>query len=82
MTLKTMKDLIMKGSVTINSAKRVKQETIKWCKWQLKNTNLKIEKMIWKNGKLVTDWIGTNQFSAGIIHGLAEFNNLTEEDLK
>ena len=33
MKLKTLKDMVCRGSVTINSAKRVKAEAIKWVKF-------------------------------------------------
>ena len=76
--MKTLNDIPMQTDIYLE----LKAEAIKWIKWKLENSNLKIAKMTWENNKLTISWKGTDKFSAGFIQGIAEFFNITEEDLK
>jgi len=67
--LRTLKDLINRGSVTINSGKRIKAEAVKRArhfKSQMKAEENNIHKLFWK-GRLIE---------------VMDANDLTEEDLK
>ncbi len=85
---KTLKDLGLRGKERepklghwYVDGDELKAETIKWVKWKLGSSDLKIEKMVWEDNKLRINWKGTDRFSAGFIQGIAELHNITEEDL-
>ena len=91
MKLKTLKDinenhLQQKGYEIIPECARkiLKKEVIKWIKWKLsKNQDLKIEEIVWKDGKVTIGWKGNKDlFTVGFCNSLIDFHNITEKDLK
>ena len=64
--LKTLKDLVNRGSVTINSGKRLRGEAIKWVQYYL---SFSYKEIGYTTGRFNIKWI-------------KHFFNITEEDLK
>jgi hypothetical protein len=86
--LKTLKDLPRLSYAEIEENKHgisedmLKAEAVKWVKHYLKVGRLEIIRIIRNNDGLVIEWRGDSHYYAGLIYGIIDFNDITEEDLK